>query len=194
MCFFVTDRHANQNTHTAFTTALLDQLAELLPDQAKIITAATAHLDGLRDHSLKLAAEREAAEGRRLALLVDGLDEDVGNPPIVALLPRHPHPNLRIITASRSDLSLPIPAEHPAATAHPYRLTAFSRSVGYHPPVRVSESFRLNPPPREDYPASQSPQGALIRWEHPRLGTISFNDQQTAVEFFKATGGFDERL
>ncbi|MFD4444693.1 hypothetical protein ACFWPK_33430 [Nocardia sp. NPDC058519] len=195
VCFFVTNQLRNQNTHTDYTNAVLDQLAVLMPDQAEVINAANIYRDGLRDHLLTLAAERESVEGRRLVLVVDGLDEDVGSPPIVTLLPRRPHPNLRVITASRSDLSLPIPAEHPIATAQPYLIAAFTRSTGYDPPsTRTSTSSRSSPGREEEHSASWgSPQDCLIRWEHPRLGTLSFNDQQTAVEFFKAAGGFDER-
>ncbi|MEU1523949.1 hypothetical protein ABZ413_17285 [Nocardia rhamnosiphila] len=37
-----------------------------------------------------------------------------------------------------------------------------------------------------------SPQHALIRW-NSGLGTVDFSDRQTAVEFFKELGGFDDQ-
>lgn len=37
-----------------------------------------------------------------------------------------------------------------------------------------------------------SPQGALIRWKHPRLGTLDFRDRQTTVEIFKEWGSNDQ--
>ncbi|MEV0299168.1 hypothetical protein [Nocardia sp. NPDC050710] len=122
--FFITDRLADQNTHTAFTAAILDQLAVLLPDQQALIAAATINRDGLRSELLTLAARREADNGRRLVLVVDGLDEDTGKPPIVTLLPPRPDANLRVIVASRHGPTLPIPRNHPLAGAKTRPLTS----------------------------------------------------------------------
>ncbi|MBH0779820.1 P-loop domain-containing protein [Nocardia bovistercoris] len=122
--FFVTDRLADQNTHTAFTAAVLGQLAVLLPDHHASIAAATIDRDGLRAELLTLAARREAAAGRRLVLVVDGLDEDTGTPPIVTLLPSRPDPNLRVIVSSRHGPPLPIPHGHPLADTAPHPLAA----------------------------------------------------------------------
>ncbi|MFI7531455.1 hypothetical protein [Nocardia salmonicida] len=144
--FFVTDRLSDQNTHTAFTTAILDQLAMLLPDQARTIASANLHRDGLRDRMLEMAAQREAEHGRRLVLIVDGLDEDIGSPPIVTLLPRHPHPNLRVITASRHDPELPIPPAHPMNVARPYLLTASPHAAGIEARARIALDALLNGP------------------------------------------------
>ncbi|MEU1209436.1 hypothetical protein [Nocardia sp. NPDC005825] len=120
--FFITDRLADQNDHTAFTAAVLDQLAVLLPDKRTLIATATINRDGLRNELLTLAARREADAGRRLVLVVDGLDEDTGTPPIVTLLPARPDPNLRVIVASRHGPTLPIAQRHPLARTEPYRL------------------------------------------------------------------------
>ncbi|WP_416566272.1 hypothetical protein [Nocardia testacea] len=88
-----------------------------------MIAAATVSRDGVRAELLTLAAGREAAAGRRLVLIVDGLEEDTGTPPIVGLLPNRPHENLRIIVASRHGPELPIPQRHPLAGVAPYSLT-----------------------------------------------------------------------
>ncbi|WP_157106166.1 hypothetical protein [Nocardia sienata] len=122
--FFITDRLANQNTHTAFTAAVLDQLGTLLPDQQPLIAATTLTRDGLRNDLLNLAARNEADAGRRLVLVVDGLDEDTGTPPIVTLLPARPDPNLRVIVASRHGPTLPIPHGHPLTKAQPHPLAS----------------------------------------------------------------------
>ncbi|MFI8974474.1 hypothetical protein ACIGO9_16420 [Nocardia asteroides] len=120
--FFITKVLADQADHTAFTAAILDQLAVLLPDQRALIATATTNRDGLRNELLAAAAQREAAAGRRLALVVDGLDEDTGKPPIVTLLPVRPHANLRVIIASRHGPRLAIPQRHPLADCRPYIL------------------------------------------------------------------------
>ncbi|MGW6122365.1 hypothetical protein ACWFRF_25180 [Nocardia sp. NPDC055165] len=122
--FFITDRLADQNDHSAFTAAVLDQLAVLLPDQRALIAAATINRDGLRNELLTLAARGEAKAGRRLVLVVDGLDEDTGKPPIVTLLPSRPDPNLRVVVASRHGPTLPIPHGHRLAKTKPNPLTS----------------------------------------------------------------------
>ncbi|GGO01162.1 hypothetical protein [Nocardia rhizosphaerihabitans] len=122
--FFVTDRLADQNDHRAFTDAVLDQLAVLLPDHRALIAATSINRDGLRNELLALAARRGADAGRRLVLVVDGLDEDTGKPPIVSLLPPRVDPNLRVVVASRHGPVLPIPYRHPLASVEPYLLTS----------------------------------------------------------------------
>src|SRR5581483_5406508 len=72
-------------------------------------------------------------QGRRLIVVVDGLDEDEagatpvrGRPSIASLLPRRPPPGVRFIVTSRPDPGLPddVPAEHPLRLAVPHRLAA----------------------------------------------------------------------
>ncbi|MFJ8570402.1 esterase/lipase family protein [Streptomyces sp. NPDC093514] len=48
-----------------------------------------------------------------------------------------------------------------------------------------ADSGQADPPP--------SAQEALIRWNHPRLGTVDFRDRQTFVEIFKEVGGFNDQ-
>ncbi|MEV0712862.1 hypothetical protein [Nocardia aurea] len=128
--FFVADRRATQTDHTAYTAAVLDQLAILLPDHKPRIQAEVLNRDGLRSELLTIAARREAKEKRRLVLVVDGLDEDTGKPSIVGLLPALPDENLRIVVASRRGPSLPIPHGHPLATARRYPLTVSEFAAG----------------------------------------------------------------
>ncbi|MGY0497020.1 hypothetical protein ACWZHB_00785 [Nocardia sp. FBN12] len=129
--FFVTNRLSAQRDHTAFTTAVLDQLAILLPDRRDQILTAAVHRDGLRAELLTVAADREAAAGRQLVLVVDGLDEDRGHPPIISLLPTQVCGNLRVIISSRRGARLPITHDHPLAAASRYQLpdSAFAADI-----------------------------------------------------------------
>ncbi|GAA2258884.1 hypothetical protein GCM10010232_56700 [Streptomyces amakusaensis] len=83
-----------------------------------------------------------AESGRKLLLVVDGLDEDVawGGPgrSIAALLPVRPDADLRIIVSARR--STPVPGDLPAA--HPLRSRRHFRVLG--PSARAAEIGRAN--------------------------------------------------
>ncbi len=120
--FFVTARFAGQNDRVAFAEVILEQLAALLgQDLPPFLTEATreAHMLAL----LGKAASARQDIGRRLVLVVDGLDEDTGvtaghdSYSIAALLPAAPPAGMRVIVASRPDP--PIPADVP--DGHPLR-------------------------------------------------------------------------
>ncbi|WP_132370471.1 hypothetical protein [Nocardia alba] len=130
VCFFVTDRRAAQNNHTAYTAGLLDQLSALLPDQKSRIDTTPLYRDVLCNELLATAARQEAANRRRLVLVVDGLDEDTGAPPIVELLPTLAEEGLRVVVASRYGPRLPIPHGHPLASARRYRLAPSEYAAG----------------------------------------------------------------
>ncbi|MEV8445099.1 hypothetical protein [Streptomyces parvus] len=122
VAFFITSRMAGQNDAAAFCEVVQRQLYALLREEEPLSTPAT------RDEQLRLAmdraAERCAAEGRRLVLVVDGLDEDHGvtaGPDchsIAALLPRTPPHGMRIIVAGRPHPPVPddVPGDHPLRT------------------------------------------------------------------------------
>ncbi|ROV68654.1 hypothetical protein D3105_10280 [Streptomyces globisporus] len=122
VAFFITSRMAGQNDAAAFCEVVQRQLYALLREEEPLSTPAT------RDEQLRLAmdraAERCAAEGRRLVLVVDGLDEDHGvtaGPDchsIAALLPRTPPHDMRIIVAGRPHPPVPddVPGDHPLRT------------------------------------------------------------------------------
>ena len=118
--FFITARYAGQNDRIAFVDVVMEQLAEMLGQpMPAYLTAATRepHLLGM----LNEAARQLHARGKRLVLLVDGLDEDRGvtiGPDaysITALLPARPAPGLRIIVSGRPDPPIPadVPDDHP---------------------------------------------------------------------------------
>ena len=118
--FFVTARLAAQADSTAFTDGLLDQLAAVTGEQVPPAASAAVR-DRLRRQLLEEAAARAVKAGRRLVLVVDGLDEDCGSLPgsglasIAACLPKRPPDGLRVIVAGRPDPPLPadVDPDHP---------------------------------------------------------------------------------
>jgi len=134
VAFFITARLASQDDRVAFTDVVLEQLAALLgQDLPPSLTEATreGHLLSLLEQAA--AASRE--QGRRLVLLVDGLDEDRGvtaGPDahsIAALLPAAPAAGMRVIVAGR--LNPPVPADVPSW--HPLRDPVIVRQLAPSP-------------------------------------------------------------
>jgi hypothetical protein len=130
VAFFITGRFAGQSDRAAFTDTVLEQLADLLtePIPAWLTEATrTAHLLNMFDRAAQQCQQR----GRRLVLVVDGLDEDRGvttGPDaysIASLLPAHPPTGMRVVVAGRD--SPPIPAD--VATDHPLRDPDIIRSL-----------------------------------------------------------------
>lgn len=122
--FFVTARLAGQSDSDACTDALIKQLAALLGESpAELVTVGAR-----RGTMLKLlgdAANRSREAGRRLLLVIDGLDEDSGiGSSIAALLPRRPPPDVRILVASRPHPPIPddVMGDHPLRTIVPRQL------------------------------------------------------------------------
>ncbi len=121
--FFVTARLAGQADSAAFTDSLLDQLAAVTGDQLPPVTSPTVR-DGLRRHLLEKAAAQAVKAGRRLVLVVDGLDEDCGTLPgsglasIATCLPKRPPAGLRVIVAGRPYPQLPadVDDDHPLSS------------------------------------------------------------------------------
>jgi hypothetical protein len=123
-CFFITGRLAAQADSTAFTEALLEQLAFLAGEQLPASLAPTAR-DAHRRYLLREAARRAHENGRRLVLVIDGLDEDrsrrpdaaagEGLPSIASLLPPHPVDGLRVLISGRPNPEIPddVPGGHP---------------------------------------------------------------------------------
>lgn len=116
--FFVASALAGQSDSDAFLEAMSEQLT-LLAEQPPGVPATTAARRRNLLPLLESAARRCRDVGRRLVIVVDGLDEDTGEatrkPSIASLLPRHPPDGLRVVVTSRPDRSLPldVPADHP---------------------------------------------------------------------------------
>jgi len=118
--FFITARLAASDTREAFTDVLLEQLAVLLGQSLPTVLP-EATREAYMLSLLSQAAATCQDEGRRLVLVVDGLDEDRGvtiGPDahsIAGLLPSDPPAGMRVIVASRPDPPVPddVPDWHP---------------------------------------------------------------------------------
>ncbi|MFC4063471.1 hypothetical protein [Actinoplanes subglobosus] len=117
--FFITARYAGQDNRAAFTELVVTQLAELMSEPVPTMSEATQDL--YFRAVLTRAAEHVRAQGRRLVLLVDGLDEDRGvtsdgrGHSIAAVLPERLPPDVRVIVSSRPNPPIPqdVPEGHP---------------------------------------------------------------------------------
>ena len=125
--FFVTARLAGQSTADAYLTAMLEQLAALAGLSQPTVAGAAGRRGAYRN-MLTEAAHAVTGRGRRLLLLVDGLDEDVGSADgsIAVLLPADPPPGMRVLVTSRVHPGLPadVPRGHWLRTITPRSLRA----------------------------------------------------------------------
>ncbi|BBH69753.1 hypothetical protein ACTI_64380 [Actinoplanes sp. OR16] len=119
--FFVTGRLAGKADSEAFTNAMVEQLSAVI-EEDEPVAVSPGSLDAHRRHLFEAAARRLGEQGRRLVLVVDGLDEDKWTPDsamasIAALLPKNPGDHLRVIVSGR--LHPPVPDD--VDTDHPLR-------------------------------------------------------------------------
>jgi tetratricopeptide (TPR) repeat protein len=130
--FFITGRFLGEADSDAFLNTMIEQLNSLYPASGKSPPAAGARVGAWWELVASAAAKAEE-QGRRLVVVVDGLDEDTagaapatGRPSIASLLPRRPSSGVRFIVTSRADPGLPddVPANHPLRTCKPHTLTA----------------------------------------------------------------------
>ncbi len=127
--FFITARLAGQNNRAAFCEVVQRQLYALLDEEEPAVTEYTRDESLL--HALDRAARHCADRGRRLVLVVDGLDEDhsndaaVGGHSIAALLPANPPHGIRILVAGRPHPPIP----HDVPTGHPLRTDAINHRL-----------------------------------------------------------------
>ncbi|HUR08315.1 MAG TPA: hypothetical protein VM347_37655 [Nonomuraea sp.] len=137
--FFVTARWAGHSDRNAFVEALLDQLAEVARQPVPAFLA-EVHREPLLLSLLEEAARVCGSEGRRLVLVLDGLDEDrgvtVGSDAhsIAAVLPVRLPQGVTVIVAGRPDPPIPadVPDEHPLRDPGVVRLlppSAYARIV-----------------------------------------------------------------
>ncbi|MEV7346783.1 trypsin-like peptidase domain-containing protein [Streptomyces sp. NPDC093544] len=149
--FFVTARLAGQSDSTACTIALIEQLAALVDEPPAVMLTAGAR-QGTLVHLMEHAAGRAREMGRRLLVVIDGLDEDTGqagSPSIAALLPRRPPPEVRILVASRPHPALPddVDADHPLSSLTPRRLEASAHARAVEHRARFELNRLLSPDP-----------------------------------------------
>lgn len=134
--FFVTRGWGGHANAAAFLDAGIEQLITFSSiDQAPIASHAQK---GTWFALLDRAAQLCEDAGTRLVLVVDGLDEDevgaapgAGQSSIASMLPRRPHPNLRIIVTSRPDPGVPddVPHDHPLRSCSTRRLQRNAISI-----------------------------------------------------------------
>ncbi|MFE2722750.1 trypsin-like peptidase domain-containing protein [Kitasatospora sp. NPDC059327] len=134
LAFFISQRHGGNSDRAAFLATFQRQLREYLEDREFECATQGQFIDGLRR-----AVERAEEDGCRLALLVDGLDEDTGvisavsGHSIAALLPRQVPSGLRIVVAGRPNP--PVPGDvHPG---HPLRDRAIDHWLAPSPAAQV---------------------------------------------------------
>jgi hypothetical protein len=134
----------------------LDAVSEQLAALAGRSVEAPATSAGLRRGLLELveaAAQRCRDAGRRLVLVVDGLDEDTApvtqEPSIAALLPRHPPPGMSVLVTSRPDRQLPrdVPPDHPLqrCARHWLPVSPHARDVELFARRELAERLRAGP-------------------------------------------------
>ncbi|MFD5616704.1 hypothetical protein [Kitasatospora sp. NPDC127060] len=112
--YFIAERLGNNNRDD-FLTAVSEQLSALADREAPRRSGSAGELPEL----FRAAAEACQGRGRRLVLLVDGLDEDSGGGPggqsIAALLPKDPPPGMCVVVTGRPNPPVPdgVPGDHP---------------------------------------------------------------------------------
>jgi tetratricopeptide (TPR) repeat protein len=118
--FFITTQRAAHNTRGAFIQVLFEQLSALLGESAPTALPQATIETTLLERLSRAAIEQDQA-GRRLVLVVDGLDEDRGAASgldaqsIAGMLPARLPGGMRVIVASRPNPPLPgdVPSWHP---------------------------------------------------------------------------------
>jgi hypothetical protein len=130
--FFITGRLAGQADGDTFLDAMIEQLRaiESVGDRSPVAAGARV---GAWLSLLATAAAQAKERGRRLIIVVDGLDEDDagassprGGASIASLLPRRLPRGVQVIVTSRPDPGVPddVPYGHPLRTCTPRQLTA----------------------------------------------------------------------
>jgi hypothetical protein len=166
--FFITGRLAAEADSSACVDALIDQLAALIGEKPPASVSALSR-DADRRRLLRMAADRAAEAGRRLVLVVDGLDEDTGARPgtglasVAAILPKAHHDALRVIVASRPSPALPadVPPDHPLRRCRPMLLGRSPSTTSARRPSQRGQSGRspspLLPPTRTRWSGRRAP-------------------------------------
>jgi tetratricopeptide (TPR) repeat protein len=145
--FFITTQRAAHNTRGAFIQVLFEQLSALLGESAPAALPEAAIEIALLERLSRAAIEQEQT-GRRLVLVVDGLDEDRGAASgpgaqsiagmLPAMLPGEGLPGgMRVIVASRPNPPLPGDVPH----WHPLRDSSVIRPLSPHRDARRFEDL-----------------------------------------------------
>ncbi|MGW8486448.1 hypothetical protein [Streptomyces sp. NPDC055886] len=135
LAFFITARLAGRSDRTAFLTTVQDQLRAYLQDSDVDCTDYGGFCD-----ALSRATEQARSCGRRLVLVIDGMDEDSGvasaasGYSIAGLLPPTLPDGLHVIVAGRPNPPVPsdVAPDHPLRRVginHPLAESAAARAV-----------------------------------------------------------------
>ena len=141
--FFVRAGQSYWNDSTSFELTLHSQLTTYLEATASgVRDPALLHLE--RAELMRRALDQALANGRRMVLVVDGIDEDQSRnratllPSILTLLPAEPHPALRVVLAGRRQFDLPVDVtDHPALTCRVRRLAGSARAARLYREARL---------------------------------------------------------
>jgi hypothetical protein len=152
VAFFVGAGRAGSSDGDAFLDAVTEQLAALAAPSREAPASAIDRRRGLLA-LLDAAARRCREAGRRLLVVVDGIDEDTGpatrEPSIAALLPRRPPAGVAVLVTSRPGRPLPVdvPADHPLHRCARRRLAVspHAREVGRFARRELRERLRTGP-------------------------------------------------
>ncbi|MGW2287010.1 hypothetical protein [Streptomyces phaeochromogenes] len=130
--YFITDR-LGRNDRQGFLETVMGQLATVAQRDAGTVGSRPEDFPDL----CRSAAEACQGRGRRLVLIVDGLDEDQGaasgGQSIAALLPKVPPAGMRVVVTGRPRPPVPddVPPDHPLRTRDIIRtLTPWSHATG----------------------------------------------------------------
>ncbi len=125
---FFTDRGTRQSDSDAYTDALIEQLAALVGESPPRLLTAGAR-QGIMSRLLEDAAERAREAGRRLLLVIDGLNEDSGGVgsdrrSIASRPPSRAPREVRVLVASRPHPGIPgdVKGDHPLRKIIPRQL------------------------------------------------------------------------
>ncbi|MFK0154299.1 hypothetical protein ACIQVK_19765 [Streptomyces sp. NPDC090493] len=128
VCYFISDRHG-RNDREGFLDVVMRQLTDLAEREDVAPGVRAEDFPEL----CRAAAEACRSRGRRLVLVVDGLDEDQGSKAgrhsIAALLPRRPPAGMRVVVTGRP--RPPVPDD--VAPDHPLRTEEIIRPLASYP-------------------------------------------------------------
>lgn len=121
--YFITTRLSTHASSDVFVESVIDQAAALMG--VPVPSGPTAARHALMLTLLDRASEISASDGRKLLLIVDGLDEDAcanssDQPSVMSLLPKLPAAAMRVLLASRPSPGIPMDV----ADDHPLRAVA----------------------------------------------------------------------
>jgi tetratricopeptide (TPR) repeat protein len=116
---FIIERLQSEANSDGFNRSMVGQLASIAGERASTVLA-SPDLEYERRRLMVAAADAAASRGRRILLIVDGLDEDVdagrlGKTSVASILPKSCPPNMQVLVTSRRSPGIPsdVADDHP---------------------------------------------------------------------------------